>query len=103
MSHKTFYHPTKRTKIFIFLSNHQNEPPFSSKTTAELLYYLFNIIQTHQLASTAYLLISRRECNKDANIEKLESKRRGRPLLLGDELDKCSIVCESFKGSRCCY
>lgn len=33
-------------------------------------------------------LISRRGCNKDANIVKLESKRRGRPLLLGDELDK---------------
>ena len=33
-------------------------------------------------------LISQRECNKDTNIEKLESKRRGRPLLLGDELDK---------------
>ena len=26
------------------------------------------------------LIISRRECNKDANIEKLESKRRGRVL-----------------------
>ena len=38
-------------------------------------------------------LISRRECNKDANIEKLESKRRGRPLLLGDELDKRVQLC----------
>ena len=35
--------------FFQFITDHM------FKTTAELLHYLFNIIQTHQLASTAYL------------------------------------------------